>query len=134
MIDRLLEQHLKPIARDYWRWQLWRALARCWAAMAVAGAVVILLHRFTGWSRAWVPPLFVAAAAGWALVIWSRWRRSKPDYRQIARQLEQENPKLHALLLTAVEQHPDAASGELNYLQAQAVRAALEHHHRSPWA
>src|SRR5213080_4288243 len=34
MIDRLLENHLKPIARDYWRCQLWRGLAQCWAALA----------------------------------------------------------------------------------------------------
>jgi hypothetical protein len=133
MIDRLLEKHLKPIARDYWRCQLWRALARCWAAMAVVGGGLTLLHRATGWWAAWLFPLFNAAAAGWALVVWRRWRQSRPDYREIARRIEQENPKLHALLLTAVEQQPDAASGQLNYLQERVVHEALEHNRRRPW-
>src|SRR5881396_527390 len=97
MIDRLLEKHLKPIARDYWRWQLWRGLARCWATMAVVGFGLMLLHRFTGWWAGWVFPLFNLGAAGWALAVWRAWRKSEPEYRQIARQIEQENPKFHAL-------------------------------------
>src|SRR5437764_10591454 len=133
MIDRLLENHLKPIARDYWRCQLWRGLAQCWAALALAGVGVILLHRVAGWWSGWVAPMLITAAAGWALVVWLRWRRSEPDYRQIARQIEQENPRLHALLLTAVEQHPAAPTGALNYLQQRVVREALEHNRRRPW-
>src|SRR5437016_5209110 len=133
MIDRLLEQHLKPIARDYWRWQLWRGLARCWSAMAAAGGAFILLHRITGWWAPWILPLFFVAAASLALVVWRRWRNSRPDYRQIARQIEQENPKLHALLLTAVEQQPDPATSELSYLQQRVVSEALQHNRRRPW-
>jgi len=134
MIDRLLEHHLKPIARDYWRWKLWRGLARCWAVMALIGLGFILLHHFAGWSSRWVFPLFSLAAGAWALIIGRRWRKTRPDYRSIARQIEQENPKLHALLLTAVEQRPDAVTGGLNYLQQRVVREALEHNRRRPWA
>jgi hypothetical protein len=72
-------------------------------------------------------------AAGVALTVCRRWRRSEPDYREIARQIEREDPKLHALLLTAVEQQPDPTSGELNYLQRRVVREALEHNRRRPW-
>src|SRR5438093_110764 len=133
MIDRLLENHLKPIARDFWRCQLWRGLAQCWAAMALASVGAILLYRFAGWWAGWVAPMLITAAVGWALLIWLRWRRSEPDYRQIARQIEQEDPRLHALLLTAVEQHPDGATGALNYLQQRVVREALEHNRRRPW-
>src|SRR5438128_9742316 len=42
MIDRLLQKHLEPIARDYHYWHLWRALARCWSVMALVGFVVVL--------------------------------------------------------------------------------------------
>ena len=133
MIDRLLEKHLKPIARDYWRWQLWRPLTRCWAAMAVVGVALTMFHRWVGWWAAWVFPLFIAATAGWVLVVRRRWRRSEPDYREIARQIEREDPKLHALLLTAVEQQPDAATGQLNYLQQRVISEALEHNRRRPW-
>src|SRR5437016_5066064 len=133
MIDRLLEKHLKPIARDYWRWQLWRGLARCWAAMAMLGFGLVLLHRFTGWWAGWVFPLFNLGAAGWALAVWRAWRKSEPEYRQIARQIEQENPKLHALLLTAVEQQPDPETGGLHYLQQRVISEALEHNRPRPW-
>src|SRR2546426_12373057 len=70
MIDRLLEKHLKPVARDYWRWQLWRGLARCWATMAVVGFGLMLLHRFTGWGAGWVFSLFNLGAGGWAVAVW----------------------------------------------------------------
>src|SRR5437867_13362520 len=134
MIDRLMEKHLQPIARDHWRCQLWRGLARCWALTAAGGVGLMLFHRFTGWWAAGVFPLFNVAAVAWALAVWRRWRRSEPDYRAIARQIEQENPRLHALLLTAVEQQPDPATGALNYLQQRVVREALEHNRRRPWA
>lgn len=134
MIDRLLENQLKPIARDYWRWQLWRALAVCWAVLAAAGGGALLLHQWTGWRSAWFAPLYTLAAIAWVFVVLRRWRGRRPDYRDIARRIEQEDPKLHALLLTAVEQHPDAATGRLHYLQERVVREALEHNRRRPWA
>jgi len=89
MIDRPLQVHLEPIARDYHYWHLWRALARCWTTMALVGIGLILLHRLTGWWAAWVFPLFIATTVVWAAWIRQRWRRSKPDYRAIARQIEQ---------------------------------------------
>src|SRR5881394_299240 len=113
MIDRLLQTHLEPIARDYHYWHLWRALSRCWAAM--------------------VFPLFIATTVVWAAWIRQRWRRSKPDHRAIARQIEEENPKLHALLLTAVEQKPATATGGLNYLQQRVIHEALDHNRNRPW-
>src|ERR1051326_2771160 len=134
MIDRLLENQLKPIARDYWRWQLWRALAVCWFALAAVGGSALLIHRESGWRAAWFAPLFTVAAILWVFVIVLQWRRRQPDYRDIARQIEREDPRLHALLLTAVEQHADAATGRLHYLQERVVREALEHNRRRPWA
>src|SRR5436190_2155394 len=69
MIDRLLQTHLEPIARDYHYWHLWRALSRCWAAMALAGIGLIVLHQFTGWWAAWVFPLFIATTVVWAALL-----------------------------------------------------------------
>ena len=133
MMDRLLQKHLEPIARDYHYWHLWRAWARCWAAMAIVGIGLILLHRFTGWWAAWVYPLFIAATVGWAAWLHLQWRRNKPDHRAIARQIEVENPKLHSLLLTAVEQRPFSAAGGLNYLQQRVINEALDHNRNRPW-
>ena len=133
MIDRLLQKHLEPIARDYHYWHLWRALARCWAAMALVGIGLILLHRLTGWWAAWVFPLFIASTVLWAGWLRQHWRGSKPNYRAMARQIEEENPKLHSLLLTAVEQQPITATGGLNYLQQRVIHEALDHNHNRPW-
>jgi hypothetical protein len=133
MIDRLLQIHLEPIARDYHYGHLWRGLARCWTAMAVVGLGLILLHRLTGWWAAWVFPWFVAATVAWAAWLRQHWRKTKPDYRAIARQIEAENPKLHSLLLTAVEQQPYTATGGLNYLQQRVIQEALEHNRNRPW-
>ena len=133
MIDRLLQQHLEPIARDYHYWHLWRALTRCWAGMASLGLGLIVLHQFSGWWTAWIFPLLIVATVVWAVWLRRQWQRSKPDYRAIARQIEEENPKLHALLLTAVEQQPDTPTGGLNYLQQRVIHEALEHNRNRPW-
>jgi hypothetical protein len=45
----------------------------------------------------------------------------EPDYIAIARDVERLHPDLHALLLTAVEQRPEDASGRLNFLQQRVV-------------
>src|SRR5262245_39297574 len=133
MIDRLLQKQLEPIARDYHYWYLWRALSRCWSAMALVGIGLIVLHRLTGWWSAGLFPLFLATTLVWAAWIRHQWRSSKPDYRAIARQIERENPRLHALLLTAVDQQPDPATGALNYLQQRVINEALEHNRNRPW-
>jgi hypothetical protein len=133
MIDRLLQSHLEPIARDYQRWYLWRGLARCWAAAGSIGLGVYLIHRFTGWSTPWPFPALVVAATAAAATVVHRFHKSPLDYRALARRIEEENPKLHALLLTAVEQQPDRTTGELNYLQQRVIDEALKHHRERPW-
>src|SRR3989442_13783372 len=132
MIDRLLQKHLEPIARDYHYWHLWRALARCWSVMALVGLGLIVLHRFTGWWAAWVFPVFVSATVVWAVWLRQHWRRSKPDYRAIARQIEEEHPKLHSLLLTAVEERPATATRGVNHPPPPPLYQAPDHNPQPP--
>ncbi len=133
MTDRLLKAHLEPLARDSQRWQLWRGLALCWAALGLAGLAVIWMRNLAGWSS---PLIFFGLGAltliSGVVVAW-RFRTHSPDYQALARQIERENPQLHALLLTAVEQQPLSATGELNYLQQRVVLEALEQYRRSNW-
>ncbi len=133
MINRLLQSHLEPIARGGGRRQLWRRLAQCWMAAALAGLAGIWIHRLDGGYWPWLFPLILLAALLAAAIILLRFSRTSPDYQALARQIEKENPDLQALLLTAVEQQPHPATGELNYLQQRVISEALEQHAASPW-
>ena len=133
MMDRVLKSHLQPIARRWQQCQLWRALAWCWAALGLLGLVFLLVHHYTLWSSLFTFPLLLIASI--AVVGWTVWHLQKtlPDYRELARQIESDNPQLHALLLTAIEQQPAAGTGELNYLQQRVIDEALAAHQGSPW-
>lgn len=133
MTDRLLQIHLEPAAYDQRRWQMLRTLTLGWLAAAGAGLFFILLHRATGWISPWLFLLLGFAVLVWSLIIWMRSKRASLDFQAIARNIEAENPQLHALLLTAVEQKPDAATQELNYLQDRVIREALAQDRGSLW-
>ena len=133
MIDRLLQIHLEPVASDQRRGQTLRALARVWLAAAGVGLVLMFVHRSTGWISAWLFLLLVAGTLAWTFVVWRRCLRVPLDFQGIARNIEAENPKLHALLLTAIEQKPDSTTHELNYLQDRVIREALAEDRRSEW-
>lgn len=124
-MDRILRRHLEPIARDQRRGQLLHRLAWGWLVWAVVAAVFLGLNRLTGWKSPWLFPVLSLAAAGWTLLVCRRSARRPLDYTGLARQIEQENPSLHAVLLTAVEQQPDPATHELNFLQERLIREAL---------
>ena len=132
MIAPLLQQHLEPVARRYRRLQFWRGLTLCWWLTALLGFGLIGLQGLTGWTFPLAIPALVVLAGGAAMVTWSRCRKLELDYRWIAQQVEQQNPELHALLLTAVEQRaPDG--GELTYLQQRVIREAVAQAERSKW-
>ena len=134
MIDRLLRSHLEPVARSSQKWQLWRGLAACWAALALAGWAAVQADHSHGWYSPLTFFALLAAGIAAAFVVIRHFRSKPLDYQAIARQIEQENPELHALLLTAVEQEPLSPGGQLNYLQQRVVLEALAHHRRSAWA
>ena len=133
MIDRLLQIHLEPVARDERRTRLLHILATSWLGAAGIALFFVLVHRSTGWVSPWVFMLLIAATLAWTFIAWRRSKRTPLDFQSLARNIEAENPKLHALLLTAVEQQPDPATLELNYLQDRVIREALAEDRRSLW-
>lgn len=133
MIDRLLQIHLEPVARAERRARLLKSLAVGWLTVAGTGLFFILLHRATGSISPWPFVLLGLAALIWTFFAWRRSRRGSLDFQTIARNIEAENPKLHTLLLTAVEQQPDATTHELNYLQDRVIREALAEDRNSLW-
>ncbi|MBI2925604.1 MAG: hypothetical protein HYY24_07865 [Verrucomicrobia bacterium] len=133
MIEILLRTKLEPLAKAQRRCQLLTALTWCWAGAAGAGVALWLFgHLIPGLSRIALPALLVGAG----VAAWSMWRRTKtraPDFRQLAREIEQEQPELHAALLAAVEQQPDHATGLLGYLQHRVIEEALGHRKVHLW-
>ncbi len=117
----LLKSALEPVVR---RQKLLRLML--WAAVAwlILGAVGFLLWRSNGRSAAAAAALGVAVLAAWIVVL-RKIAAWEPDYLGIARSVEQRHPDLHALLVTAVEQRPDSATGKLDFLQQRVVADAV---------
>src|SRR6266851_2866239 len=104
MIAPFLKSQLEPVAHRQRRWRLQSQLALCWAAAALVGVFLVVLQRLAGSSTPGLILLLGAATAIASALIWKRAQKWEPDFRQIARRIEQQHPNLHALLLTAVEQ------------------------------
>ncbi len=132
MIENHLKQHLEPVAQRQRQLRLWVALGLCWLATALAGAALLIVGRFVG-TTPWVFGALLLAGSIASLIVWRRQERWEPDFREVARKIEQQDPELHALLLTAVEQRADPKSGSLNFLQERVIREAVEHCQRHEW-
>ena len=70
MMDRVLKNHLDPIARNHRRWQLFRALTFGWLTAAAVGVTLILVRVLTGWSSPWTLVLLLAGTIVWIGVSW----------------------------------------------------------------
>jgi len=128
-----IQREIGRIAADYRRYLILRGLSAGWACIALLGGLLLLAFHWRGISipgaLIFVPIAGLMTAAlcmGGAL-------RMSAALREIARKVEKDDPKLNSLLLAALEQEPDAATGELGFLQARVVREALEANRRSPW-
>ncbi len=133
MTESTLQSQLQRIALAHTRIRLSRWLAFCWAGAALSSGLALLLHKATGWWSPQVLPILLGATALAAGITWLRARRNVPAYRWIAQQIEREDPKLKTLLLAAVEQQPDKATGQLNYLQERVILEALRANQDKPW-
>jgi hypothetical protein len=131
MIEEALRRQLEPIAQRRRRLDLAWHLSLCWLACGLVGLTLLGAERLWGWRSPLVLGVLGAAAA--VLTLWALQRsyRRRPDYRALARQIEQQHPDLKALLLAALEQEPASPDGQFGYLQRQvllqAVAAASDH-------
>jgi hypothetical protein len=125
--EDLLAERLAPVvtrARTL-RWLIGWAWLLAGAAVLAVG--VRFLEERRGWQLGWLwgVALVVVGTAAWAIRQAALARAD--EGRLVARLIEQQQPELRALLLTAVAQGSDAASeGRLGYLQEQVVRQALD--------
>ena len=117
----LLKSALEPVVR---RQKLLRLMLWSAAVWLVLGAIGFALWRSDLRGAAAIGGLGFAALVAWIFV-----RRKiaawEPDYLGIARSVEQRHPDLHALLVTAVEQRANPATGKLDFLQQRVVADAV---------
>src|SRR5438105_1199990 len=132
MIEPLLKSQLEPVAQRQRRWRLQWQLALCWGLAAALGFVFIVSQRLAHAPFPALTPLLGIATLIASILIWQRAQKWQPDFRRIARRIEEDHPNLHALLLTAVEQQPDE-TGKFNYLQERVIQDALNENQRHQW-
>jgi hypothetical protein len=133
MIEPLLQSQLEPIATRHRRLRAARQFTLLWAVAAACALALLAANHFLQLDVR-VPFLALVVAAGTAALL-ARRRAEKwhPDYHAIARRIEQRHPELHKLLVTAVEQRPEPATGRYNYLQERVILEAVAESNRHTW-
>jgi len=133
MIEEALRRQLEPVVDRRRRLSLAWRLSIYWLACGLVGLALIGADRLLGWrapSALAGLGLLAVGATLWAIY---RSRRLRPDYRAIARNIEQQHPDLKALLLAAVEQKPEGPDGQFGYLQQQVLLQAVSHATDHDW-
>ena len=120
MTTPLLTVVLEPIVR---RHRMQRTLVVAAVGLLVLFVIAVALHMSGNGSRFSALLIIIAKVLVW-IIAWRSAARWSCDYREIARRIEAQHPELHSLLLTAVEQQPDAETGRLNFLQQRIVAEA----------
>jgi len=129
MITPLLQIALKPVIDRHRKLHSLRWLVLGLTVLALAAAVVSTRQAALPEKEA----LAVVLILGTFLLARVLGRLWQPDFRVIARRIEQQHPELHALLITAVEQKPDPQTGKFNFLQQRVVRQVAEEGRNSNW-
>lgn len=128
-----VQKELSRIAADYQKYFVLKGLSVCWLGAAGAGILLFLLYWFAGLNMTVALPVLAMLSLIAGSIVF--WRRSRADLaiREIARQIENDDPRLNSLLLAAMEQNPDPRTGELSFLQLRVIREAIEANRKSPW-
>jgi hypothetical protein len=133
MIEIALRKRLQPIVRRRRRLHLAYFLLVCWIIATLIGIGLIAINRYWGWKSPiadWA--LFVTTVLA-TLYAFYKSRRMQPDYKAVARHIEQQNPDLKALLLAAIEQEPEKPGGRFGYLQDRVIGEAVRHATKHDW-
>jgi len=133
MIEEALRRQLQPIADRRRRLHVARRLSICWLICALVGAALVgIAWLWGGGSSPAVAVLCMATVLATAWII-HKSRRLQPDYRAMARTIEQQHPDLQAMLLAAIEQQPQGADGQMGYLQQRVIAEAVVHATGHDW-
>ena len=110
----------------------WR-VALCLGVTAIAGLVLFLIHRLTGWDAPLLDGLVVAG--GLVAVVFIQWRekRRPVDLHAVAEIIEREHPEVRHLITAAAEQTPNPDTKEFGFLQLRVIEQVLLHRDREAW-
>jgi hypothetical protein len=133
MIEQALYDRLQPVVDRRKRLYSASRLSLCWLILGLVGILLTALRPQLGIGISYAAATLCLAAVVAAIVVIRRSNRFQPDYRAVARNIEQHHPELKALLLTAVEQKPEGPDGRFGYLQMQVLREALTHATDHDW-
>jgi len=133
MIEEALRRQLQPIVDRRKHVRLAWHMAAGWLIVGLAAAVLAGIAWLWGWRSPWAILALVIGAV--LATIWAIYqtRRLQPDYRALARTIEQQHPELQALLLAAVEQRPRGPDGQWGYLQRRVIADAVAHATGHDW-
>ena len=120
-----LKRILYPIVKRQQQWRTWNMFLFWWGAMAITSGFILIRsqagHAFPLWTPYGLTALLMA---GTFVILWINTSSGRFDYQQLARDIEQQHPELHATLLTAIEQQPDPKTGQFNFLQQRVLDEA----------
>ncbi len=129
MITPLLKSALEPVVA---RHRLLRNLRSI--AVWLAAFTLLSLWLYEARDRVSFPAVFIFIAL---FIIYraivhhtNQW---EPDYRKVAREIEEGHPELHALLATAIEQKADPKTGQFGFLQQRVISQVMAESRRANW-
>ena len=129
-----LRPYLEPVVRRRATLRKWRMMACCWGGLLVISGLAALQPSQEILPEHTVGVLSFMLVAGTLGILSLNRRRGMVDYQQVAREVEEKHPELHASLLTAIEQEPDPETGQYNFLQERVIEKALDEFERTSFA
>jgi len=133
MIEQALRKRLQPMVNRRRRLYLAWRLSVYWFVSALVVIGLIGADWLWGWKSSaanWAMCVSTVLATAFALY---QSFRIGPDYKAVARYIEQRHPDLRALLLTAIEQEPEESDGQFGYLQERVIGEAVRHAVQHDW-
>ncbi|MDH7598059.1 MAG: hypothetical protein QHH07_00290 [Sedimentisphaerales bacterium] len=134
MIVEALRRQLEPVVDRARKLALIWTLAIIWALGTAFGLCLLVIRWLWGWQSPLAAVIAAVLVAIATIAAFVRYRLHRPDYHQIARQIEQHHPEIKAMLLAALEQQPRGPGGRLGYLQMQVIMQAIGHAARHDWS
>jgi len=132
-INPHLLNRLEPVKRRWRLVRIFECLTICWLLLAGLTVVCFWLN-WSGHSHApWLAWVVTALGAAAAVGIITYYLLKRWSLQAMSGQVEQRYEELDSSLKTAIEQHPDAESGQLSFLQQEVIRQAVYHSYRQPW-